>query len=506
MPRSLAPELDPKLVWLNTPRPIRLHELRGQLVILGFFSHASVGAAHAWPLYRALVSSLRNEPVVLLGVQTGDLALTHEPSRVAVGIETLDIDCPVLIDREQTVRNDFAVRTLPSLIIIKPDGGIAAMATREPDVAILGAYIRSLLDDARKDGSLATSQHELPTTRPHNERLLAHPTKAAISPTGMLAVSDTGHHRVLVFDAHGAVAHVIGSGERGLAEGSFEVAKLEGPQGLAWDGHALWIADAKNHVLLHADLSRGSLTLRAGTGKLAKDASRGRKQARATALRSPWDVCVVGDMVLLALRGSHQIACFDKTDDSLDVLCGSGREACVDGPPTTACFAEPTGLALIQDTLYVADSASQAIRAISLTDNEARTLVPPGRLVRPHSIVSYDKRSLLLVDTVLGELLRVDVKTRAVTRLYVGEGPLKLAEPTGLGVFPNGDVLVVDIAQHRLTRLSKDGVFLETLAHKDLPRRAPARVEPKREPGASASSAVTRGRGVVALRRKQTLL
>src|SRR5205807_587773 len=69
-----------------------------------------------------------------------------------------------------------------------------------------------------------------------------------------IVVSDAGHHRVLVLDHAGNVLETIGSGLRGMREGSFAECVLDEPQGLALDGDTLFIADARAHVIWQADL------------------------------------------------------------------------------------------------------------------------------------------------------------------------------------------------------------------------------------------------------------
>jgi hypothetical protein len=38
-PRVRAPELPPGLTWLGTPRPLTLRDLKGQVVILDFWTY-----------------------------------------------------------------------------------------------------------------------------------------------------------------------------------------------------------------------------------------------------------------------------------------------------------------------------------------------------------------------------------------------------------------------------------------------------------------------------------
>lgn len=61
---------------------------------------------------------------------------------------------------------------------------------------------------------------------------------------------------------------------------------------------------------------------------------------------------------------------------------GSGGRGSADGPLDAAKFDRPLGMALREDTLYVADSDSNTIRAVDLERGEVTTLVGTGRLAR----------------------------------------------------------------------------------------------------------------------------
>lgn len=65
----------------------------------------------------------------------------------------------------------------------------------------------------------------------------------------LIAVSDTGNHRVVIFNESGIISSIIGCGEPGLKDGNFKAAQLNSPQGLAWCKRYLYIADTNNHAI-----------------------------------------------------------------------------------------------------------------------------------------------------------------------------------------------------------------------------------------------------------------
>src|SRR5205807_277307 len=119
------------------------------------------------------------------------------------------------------------------------------------------------------------------------------------------------------------------------------------------------------------------VTTVAGDGRLGREPLAPAWQPAASAsLRSPWDVAAARDGVLvIALAGSHQIGALDLGRGAIRALAGNGMEARVDGAADRASFAQPSGLAVADGQLCVADSESSSVRALDLSTGRVRTLV-----------------------------------------------------------------------------------------------------------------------------------
>ena len=80
---------------------------------------------------------------------------------------------------------------------------------------------------------------------------LSFPGKVSIKKSGdKLAISDTGHHQILIVDMNGAVETTVGSGVAGLEDGGFQQAQFNSPQGVTWKGDSmLFVADTENHAI-----------------------------------------------------------------------------------------------------------------------------------------------------------------------------------------------------------------------------------------------------------------
>ena len=476
MERLRAPELEPSVAWLNSARPLRIRELRGHVVILDFWTSCCVNCMHVLPVLRDLERRYAGRPVQVIGVHSAKFPGEARPERVADAIARHEVEHPVVVDQDMGIWERYTIRSWPTLVVVRTDGTIAAVAPGEPDPHALDALVSRLLDEAAVAGTLAAAPLVIDRGAPPAAGPLRFPGKLARASDGRVAIADAGHHRVLVCAEDGRVLHVIGSGRRGLADGPFAQARLDDPQGLAWVGDALWICDTRNHCVRRADLAAGRLTTVAGTGAMGERPLATRGPARTTALRSPWDIAVAGeDGLCVALAGSHQLAllsCPPGQEPTIEPLAGGGREALVDGPALAACYAQPSGLARTGGSLLIADSESSAIRALDLRTRETRTIVGAGlfefghvdgplagaRLQHALAVTATVDGELIVADTFNNSLRRIDLQRGQMTTLTRG-----LRDPADIVALPDGRLLVADTGNHRVVWVAADGALLGAL-------------------------------------------
>jgi sugar lactone lactonase YvrE len=164
---------------------------------------------------------------------------------------------------------------------------------------------------------------------------------------------------------------------------------------------------------------------------------------------------------------------------------GSGREARIDGSVDEAAFAQPSGLALHDSTLYVADSEANIIRAIALPpDNHVRTLAggdlfefgdrdgagDDARLQHPLGVV-WGGTTLFIADTYNHKIRTLDPRTGEV-RTFAGtgeeghrDGPRAAAtfyEPGGLSATRDA-LYVADTNNHAIRRIDLKSGVVDTL-------------------------------------------
>ena len=523
--RIHAPDFTGATAWLNTDEPITIAALRGQVVVLDFWTYCCVNCMHVLPVLRDLEERHRDDPLVVIGVHSAKFDAEKDDQRILGAMRRYGVEHPVAVDSDLRIWSAYAVRSWPTLIVLRPDGTLAAVAPGEPDPATLEACVQQQLDEGRANGTLAAKPLRAHRRSAEPARALSYPGKVAWGPERIF-IADSGHHRVLVVDEKGEVLDTIGSGLRGHREGAFAEAALDDPQGMAVLGDDLFIADARAHVVWKADLKTRTLSRLAGTFELGRaPLAFERTAAHATALRSPWDLAARSGELYLALAGSHQLARIDLSSNEIEAVAGTGREALIDGPGAQAALAQPSGLSLLGDVLYVADSESSGVRIFDLRSRKLYPLaggpglfdfgdrtgkVATGMLQHPLAVAATRSSGLLVADTYNDKLKRFSPDGLRLEEFFTGAADSRLGQPAGLAVLPDGEVLVADTNNHRVVLISPDGGKAFELEVKGAPEpRRGVAVEPGPLPPGSgagwfsalleASSGLAPGEGEIVL-------
>ncbi|MDJ1131574.1 NHL domain-containing thioredoxin family protein [Streptomyces iconiensis] len=542
--RVRAPELTGAGGWLNTGgESLDLAALRGKCVIVDFWTFCCVNCLHVLDELRELEEQ-HQDTTVVVGVHSPKFVHEAEHSAVVDAVERYGVAHPVLDDPDLATWKQYAVRAWPTLVVIDPEGYVVAQHAGEGHVHAIEKLITELEAEheakgtLRRGGSLGASPAAGGTQPEPAATDLRFPGKALALPGGGYLVSDTTRHQLVELAADGETAvRRIGTGERGLTDGTPEEAAFNEPQGLTFlpDGDIL-IADTVNHALRRLDPDSGTVVTVAGTGAQWWQGAPTEGPAREVSLSSPWDVAWFAGRVWIAMAGVHQLWTYDPEDGTVRVAAGTTNEGLADGPAAEAWFAQPSGLATTPDgtRLWVADSETSALRYVEpagasgdgasaeprgaqatpetgrgltgpeseglegqVTDPEdeathvkgevrdpeggftVRTAVGTGLFdfghrdgpaeqalfQHPLGVTALPDGSVAVSDTYNHALRRYDPATGEVTTLATD-----LREPSGAVLAPDGtgEIVVVESARHRLTRLRlpEDAVRVEAVAHR----------------------------------------
>jgi DNA-binding beta-propeller fold protein YncE len=188
-------------------------------------------------------------------------------------------------------------------------------------------------------------------------------------------VVSLGDHRVVRVAPGGSVSPLAGrAGAKGLVDGAAADARFDSPAGLWNDGAGtLYVADAGNSVVRTISLADGTVGTYAGTRSAGRDDGAG----PAARFSAPQGLAADGHTVYVADSGNAVIRAIAVPSGDVTTLAGApGSPGLADGALTDARFNQPQGLALDDDAraLYVADTQNRKIRRIDLRAGQVTTL------------------------------------------------------------------------------------------------------------------------------------
>ena len=290
---------------------------------------------------------------------------------------------------------------------------------------------------------------------PATQALLNRPSGVAVDSLGNLFIADRGNRRVRRVDARtGIITTVAGTGEAGFSGdgGPATQAQLYEVVGVALDrGGNLLIVDGGsvvrdpvsglvrvvgNHRVRRADAGTGVISTIAGTGDW--DFSGDGGPATAAALSFPAAVAVdASGRVLISDAGNHRVRAIDPGAGRISTLAGVGGDpfsglgdyAGDGGPAASASLNTPVGLAIdAQGNLFIADQDNHRVRRVDAKTGVIVTVAGTGQ-------------AGLSGDGGPGLLARLDT-------------------PAGLALLPSGDLLIADLRNARIRRLSSPNTLL----------------------------------------------
>jgi len=337
----------------------------------------------------------------------------------------------------------------------------------------------------------------------------------------------------------GTIETLAGNGEPGYAGdgGPAEAASLNEPKGLCVDREGnLYIADSENHVVRRVDRSTGIITTVAGVGPAGStpqvppqepvaaqaeedddpfadastDSTKAYTQvtdlsgtvryvtggrltieqdsgdggpARRARLNFPSAVAVDSHGNLyIADTMNHRVRKVEAATGIMTHVAGTGqaRYSGDGGPAAQAAINEPTGLAVSDDALYIADQSNNRVRRVDLVTGIITTVAGDGSaaysgdqvpateasLAGPSGVALGADGVLYVADTFNSRIRSVDQATRQIVtvagdggtyRYQAPEEPCSpsLSRPAGIAVDQDGNVYMTDSDSHLIRMWSK---------------------------------------------------
>jgi len=468
-PKVRAPELTGDKGWLNTDKPLSIAGLKGKVVLLDFWTYGCINCIHIIPDLKKLEAKYPNN-LVVIGVHSAKFDNEKDTDNIRQIVLRYGIEHPIVNDADFKIWEAYAIKAWPGLVVIDPSGYVIKTVFGEGHFVELDKTISETIADFSKKGALNEQPLKFALERAKVGDLpLAFPGKVlADEKSKRLFISDSNHNRIIVTDFSGKLLETIGSGKAAMTDGDYAKAGFNRPQGMALDGENLYVADTENHLLRRVDLKAKKVETIGGTGKLEDFDGSGGIGMKA-ALRSPWDLSLVGRKLYIAMAGSHQIWRMDLEKNLLDPYAGTRAEARLDGNIKEAAFSQPSGIVSDGKKLWVADSEANIIREIDFQTEEVETLVggdlfqfgdKDGEgddvlLQHPLGVALYGGK-VLIADTYNHKIKILDTEKRIV-ETFLGTGKsgqtdgerATFYEPAGLSI-ADGKLFVADTNNHAI--------------------------------------------------------
>ncbi|XP_017770338.1 PREDICTED: NHL repeat-containing protein 2 [Nicrophorus vespilloides] len=482
------PDFQKGAEWFNVSRPLSLEsELKRKLVLLDFFTYCCINCMHILPELKEIEEEFTvDDGFVVVGVHSAKFENEKSSANVLNAVQRYNINHPVINDKNSEMWRRCEVHCWPTLLLIGPNRKPLVMMMGEGHKEHMRLYISAALecfkdDVSKKDIPLHLSAHLIGDAS--DVASLKFPGKVAYH-NGVLAVSDSGNNRILLIE-NGKIIKIIGNGGLGgRKDGTLSEAKFNNPQGLTFakNKDVIYVADTDNHAIRKIDLIKGLVTTVAGRGGIQGNDYKGGAIGEEQVISSPWDVALYGNILLIAMAGTHQIwglfieetkfwkgKVYEK--GTVVNLAGSGREENRNNSyPANAAFAQPSGLTINEEKaeMYLADSESSAIRKVSLLDGKVSAVVGGDRnpsdlfafgdvdgvafnakLQHPLG-VAYASGEVYVCDTYNHKIKIIDVEQNSV-RTLSNLGTFN--EPGGICVGNNDEIYVADTNNHCIKRI-----------------------------------------------------
>lgn len=473
MPMTLthAPDFPHGLRWLNAV-PTELRSLQGRAVALAFVDPASAWCMQRLADLAVLERRYRGRLQVRILAQPRFDA-HRDPLATLKRLRRHGVSLPVAHDRDWHAWQRFNIEAWPTVVLIDAHGMLADRIVGTPGVGALEAAVSALCEQVAEPPGTS----RVVELNPEPDAPLRFPT-GLVATAERLYVADTGHHQVLECTHTGRVLRRFGNGTADALDGDPEIASFCRPNGLSLLREELYVADTGNHLLRRINLRSGAVQTVLGN-RLTRTPAEGPIQSlQDVSLPSPTALVAGNSYLHLTLAGDNRIWTWNQSAGLgiLECRAGSGQLGQRDGAGILASFAQPSGLAQVQQALYVADTLGSSIRGIQLRGDLTQTLVGQGmwefgdadgqrqqaRLQAPEALALDPGSPLLwIADTGNGCIRSLRLGGGVVTRLELR----KLAGPAGVAAFGGKlwisetdahAVLCLDLASNTLTQVPID--------------------------------------------------
>src|SRR3984893_5341984 len=121
--KARPPELEerPKEDWINS-KPLKLSELRGQVVVLYFWTSGCSNCQHNFPTLKAWQTGFSDKGLTIIGVHTPETERERQIENVRTSVEKNGLKYPIVFDKDASTWKSWGNRWWPSTYLIDKQG------------------------------------------------------------------------------------------------------------------------------------------------------------------------------------------------------------------------------------------------------------------------------------------------------------------------------------------------------------------------------------------------
>ncbi len=144
--RPTAPEFTGLAGWLNTP-PLTLASLRGQVVLVDFWTYSCVNCVRTIPHLRLLNAAYGGRGLTIVGMHSPEFDFERSQPNVAAAVKRLDVSWPVGLDSNLATWNAYSNQYWPAEYLVDQQGRVAYFHAGEGEYDRTERAIGSLLGE-----------------------------------------------------------------------------------------------------------------------------------------------------------------------------------------------------------------------------------------------------------------------------------------------------------------------------------------------------------------------
>ena len=156
--RLRAPEFPREFAWVNTDRPLFVHDdLKGNVVVLDFWTYCCINCMHILPDLEYIEEKYAGQPVVVIGVHSAKFDNEGDRDNILTACQRYDIAHPVIVDENHRIWSEYTVNSWPTLMVVDPEGRVVGSLSGEGNRETLDAVVVSRLEEGKEKGPLAAA-------------------------------------------------------------------------------------------------------------------------------------------------------------------------------------------------------------------------------------------------------------------------------------------------------------------------------------------------------------